>query len=178
MENFKFIEELIQTKDYLELTQDERAVVDTALGEGRYMELRQGILAMRGEKLPVKNRRATELLEAWKSERSGLAGLLLKPLPAYSYLIILCIFGLIYWLIPAKVVTQTLIAEKEVPVVVRDTVTVLKVDTLWRERVVRVPDPKVVQSEQAETIVPVQSVIERKSLSEQEDLLDLVVRGD
>lgn len=178
MENFKHIEELIRSKDHHELSEKERAMVDAQIDEETYGELRQGILQLKGERMPMKRNIEKELLQSMKRERSGVAGWLVKPLPAYAFLVILLPFGLIYWLTSPKVIIERQIAEKEVPVMVRDTVIVVKVDTLWRDRIVRVPQPIIVKNDQEKESVPVQNVVESKSLSEQEDLLDLVVRGD
>ena len=135
-------------------------------------------LPFSGERLALSRDRKKELLASWKSEPKGIAAWLVKPLPAYSYLVVFLLFGILYWLLPPKVVTETKIAEREVPVFVTDTVTVVRVDTLWRERVIKVAAPLVAQNDQPEDPALIQPAVESKSLSEQEDLLDLVVRGE
>ena len=178
MKNFEYIEELIQCRDYSDLRPEEQKIVDAELGEAQYTEMRDGILAVQGEKLSMKQKNEEALLAAWKPERTGALSWISKPVPAYAFLLIFLFFGLLYWLTPPRLVTEYQIAEKEVPVVLRDTVTVIQVDTLWRERLVQIPTPMVVQNEQVEQQAPVQQTIQNKSISEQEELLDLVVRGE
>ena len=111
MENFEYIEELIKNKDYNALSASERAIVDTVLDEEAYNNLRSGVSAVSGERLALSRDRKKELLTSWKSERKGIAAWLVKPLPAYSYLVVFLLFGILYWLLPPKVVTEKRISE-------------------------------------------------------------------
>lgn len=168
----------MQTKSFDELSKEDQALVSSALGEENYKELRATMIQIKGEKIPLKRDVKGELVKGMKKEPSLLVSLFLKPIPSYAFVVAVLLLVATYFLTPARVVRETLIAEKKIPVTVFDTVLVVQVDTLWRDRIVKVPVPMMVTDQKEADQLPIlQTSLENKSNSDQEDLLDLVVRG-
>ena len=91
MKNFEYIEELIRTKTYEELSHEERKIISSEMGEDNYSELRTALLKIREERIPLKRNLKKELLKQRK-EKTILKSFLLHPLPlrfpishAYSF---------------------------------------------------------------------------------------------
>ncbi|MEM9338372.1 MAG: hypothetical protein AAGA66_06550 [Bacteroidota bacterium] len=180
MKDFESIEKLIQTKAFSELSPNERMLAMEVMDENEYDAMHQAATDLKGERMPLKRNVKAELLKELKPQRGILHGLLLKPLPAYSLLILLLLFISTYFLFPKKVAIQTIVTIKEVPHMVKGTVTLIKIDTVWRDRIVKVPAPSFAsnQTHATDTAVVAQQPVKSRSISEQSELLDLVVRGE
>lgn len=180
METFEFIEKLMRNKAYHELSPKEQAAVDEAMSQDQYQEMRHAIHNLSEERLPLKRNIKAEILNEARKPHGILAGILLRPLPAYSLGIMLLIIVGTYFIIPKRVSTQTVVSVREVPLIIRDTVTIIRTDTLWRKQIVKIPVPVMAKNENitTESSGIVQQTLKNKSVSEQSALIDLVVRGD
>ena len=176
MENFEYIERLLQTKDFEELTGEERKLIADQLSQGEYDELRQTINKIGSERIKLQKDLKTQLLKENK-KRSAIVNLLLQPMPAYSIIFILFFASMLYIFTPSKVVTKTVISEREVPIIQLDTIFVVKKDTVWRERIIQVSSPPNLLVNKGESLNKTLNT-KNKSISNQEELLDLVVRGE
>lgn len=178
MKDFEQIESLLQSKSYNELSPAERKVVDQQLTAESYEELRIGMQQLKGEKLKVgKDVKASLMAEFRQEKASGFAALFQRTVPAYSLVLPLLVIALVFIYRPVKEVP--VIEDRIVEVMVRDTVEVIKTDTLWRDKVVKVPQLVYVTREESQPTAetPTTEVVNR-SLSDQKDVLDLVVRGE
>ena len=175
MKNFEQIEHLIKSKAYEELTDTERALVDQELTKDTYEELRESISLIQNEKISVRKDIKQSLMAELKQQERGVPSWIRFKLPAYTHAVPLLIIVYLLFLVPhkEKVVTQDRIVE----VKVRDTVLITKTDTLWRERLIKVPTPIYVTQKIESEPVPIDEVGKR-SLSDQKEIMDLVVRGD
>ncbi|MEO9484537.1 MAG: hypothetical protein ABJG47_13860 [Ekhidna sp.] len=176
MKEFERIESLLKTKAYEELTASERILVDQELTQEIYEELRVSITLLKGERLQTGKDVKHSLMAEFKAkEAKSTFAFFRYKLPAYTHLVPLSLIVYLIFFLPSeeRVVTQDRIVE----VMVRDTVTVTQVDTLWVEKVLRVSVPVyVTQASQAEKTEEIQPVTNR-SLSEQKEVMDLVIRG-
>ncbi|WP_462249871.1 hypothetical protein [Ekhidna sp.] len=176
MKEFEKIESLLKTKAYHSLTADEKAIVDAELGQDTYEELRNGITQIASEQIKVrKDVKASLMTEFKQQERRGIFALIQFKLPAYTHAFSLAIIIYVIFFMPKaeRVVTQNQIVE----VMVRDTIEIRQVDTLFVEKVVKVPTPVFVAQEvESEKPIEIKQVSNR-SISEQKEVMDLVVRG-
>ena len=179
MKEFEKIESLLKTKAYNELSKEERLLVDQELSKEAYDELRSAMYLLKEEKLAVSKDVKQSLLAEFKPRKfsprkfSRWAAINRKKVPAYSLVIPLLFLIAIFWYRPIKEVP--VIQNRVVEVMVRDTVKVMKTDTLWQEKIVRVPQLVYVEKEESSQELPESEVVSR-SLGEQKEVLDLVVR--
>lgn len=176
MEEFERIESLMKTKAYSALTKAERNLIDQELGEETYEQLRSNIIRLQDEKLAVNSDIKRSLMTEFRGvEGFGWKSFLNKKLPAYTHLIGLPLLIVIYFFLPAK--EKVVLQDRLVEVPVRDTVMVTQVDTLWMDRIVEIPTTVYVlqKVEQPENEIVQQT--SNLSLSDQKEVLELVVRG-
>ncbi len=176
MKAFEKIESLLKSKTYDELTKAERSLIDKELTQETYEELRMSMQMLQGEKLHVRKDVKQSLMKEFKQkDRSPVYSLFQFKLPAYTHVfsLALIVYLIFFMPRPEKIVPQDRIVE----VMIRDTVQVTQVDTLWIERVIKVPTPVYVTQElNAEEPTEIVQV-GNKALSDQKEVMDLVVRG-
>lgn len=175
MKEFEKIELLLKTKAYQELNASERALVDQELTQETYEELHTSMAQLQGEQLKVGKDVKYALMQEFKQKQKTSFSFFQFKMPAYTHAVPLLVIVYLLFFVPREemLVTQDRIVE----VMVRDTVQVTQIDTLWIETVVKVPTPVyVTQDLQPDKKEEIQQVSNR-SLSDQKDVLDLVVRG-
>ena len=175
MKEFEKIESLLKTKAYNELSKEEQLLVDQELTKEAYDELRSGMYLLKDEKLPVSNDVKKSLMAEFKQiETKGFAAILSKKVPAYTVIAPIMILIAIFWFLPTKEVP--VIQDRLVEVTIRDTIQVVKTDTLWREKIVKIP--QLVYVAKGDEVEKNSSpTVTNRSLGEQKELLDLVVKG-
>ncbi|MEM7297115.1 MAG: hypothetical protein AAF391_02485 [Bacteroidota bacterium] len=177
MNAFEKLESLLQSKAYSELTSEERSMVDQELTEETYEELREGIYLLKGEQKKMSNGVKQSLMAEFKQQRSpGFAGIFRKTVPAYSLIVPVVLFVLI--LVYQLTKEIPVIEDRIVEVTVRDTVQLIQTDTLWRDRIVEVKVPQLVYVANEEIEDAIEAEVSNKALSDQKEVLDLVVRGE
>lgn len=176
MKAFEEIENLMKEKSYGQLSSDERKLVDQELTAETYEELRTGMYQLKGEKLKVRKDVKSSLMAEFKGkETTGLASILTKRIPAYGLVIPLLLLVVLFIYKP---VTEVLVInDRIVEVTLYDTVEVVRTDTLWRDKIVKVPQLVYVTKEDSKDEQPTIEVVNR-SLGDHKEILDLVVRGD
>lgn len=177
MKDFEKIESLLQSKAYQELTSEERVIVDQELTEEAYEELRQSMYLLKGEQRKVSKHVKQSLMAELKgSAKPGFAAVFRKSVPAYSLILPVLLFVVLLVYRPTKEIP--VIEDRIVEVMVTDTVQVIQTDTLWRERIVEVKVPQLVYVAQEETTEQVETEVGNRTLSDQKEVLDLVIRGE
>lgn len=176
MKEFEKIESLLKSKSYDVLTHMERQLVDQELSQEVYEELRLGMNQLKGERLKVPKTVHQSLMAEFKQqESSAWSGLFSRKVPAYSLLVpLVLLIGIILFLPEREV---AVVNDRIVEVMVRDTIQVTRVDTLWRERLVQVPKLVYVTKD----VTPERTVelpATKRSLGDQKELMDLVVRSE
>ena len=177
MEHFEKIESLLKNKSYDELSKSERALVDQELSKENYEELRLSIVGLRDEKLKVGRDVKRSLMHEMRPKSSfNPFSLLQARIPAYAMLIPLLLFFFFIFSKPEEVeIPEAQIVE----VMVYDTVRVKQIDTLVVERVIRIPQ-KVYITENTipEDVKSVKKAVEKTTLSDQTEIMNLVIRGE
>lgn len=176
MKAFEEIENLMKEKSYDQLSSDERKLVDQELTAETYEELRMGMYLLEGEKLKVRKDVKSSLMAEFRGkEATGLASILTKRIPAYGLVIPLLLVVVLF--IYKPVTEVPVINDRIVEVTLYDTIEVVKTDTLWIDKIVKVPQLVYVVKEDENEEQPSIEMVNR-SLSDQKEILDLVVRGD
>ncbi len=180
MENkvFKKLDNLLRTKAYADLTQEERSWIDESLGKENFEELSSMVASLSHEKTRTVNPivKADLLKEMKRKNRGAFAGLLSYKTPLYvNVLTMLMLVFLVWVLLPSKEVIVEKPVTVKVPVI--DTITVqLPSDTVFIERKVRVEVPVyLTRTEQPKETL--EKEIKGKSLTEDEALRELLVSG-
>ncbi|WP_424962805.1 hypothetical protein [Ekhidna sp.] len=177
MENFEKIESLLKSKSYDELSREERVIVERELSKETYEELRVSIMGIRGEKLKVSKDTKQSLLNEMKPKSSFSPFALLQVrVPAYALLIPLLFFFFILLREPNEVrIPEARIVE----VMLHDTIRIQQIDTLVVERVIRVPQMiYITENTNVAETTSAKKEVERTTLSDQTEILDLVIRGE
>ncbi len=176
---FELIEKLLHQKSFKELNKEEKDVAIASLGnEENYEEMRAAILGISQERIPLKRSIDQEILREFKKQESPLLKFFSYKVPAFIPMVLLLFLMGFYTLRTPQVISQ--IEEVPVEVMVYDTINVVEVqvDTVWRERIVKVQAPVLVSQVGEATVEEEVLEVTNKSLSNQTDLLDLVVRGE
>ncbi len=176
MKDFEKIEKLLKSKSYSELSSDERSLIESELTQEVYEELRQAITQVQREKLQVNKSLKKSLMKEFKETNNSRLPVIFRwKIPALTHIIPLVVIVYLAFFMPKneRVITQDRIVE----IMVRDTVQINQVDTLYLERIVKVPTPVYVTREPKQTTSPEKIQTVNRSLSDQKEVLDLVVRG-
>ncbi|WP_420317060.1 hypothetical protein [Ekhidna sp.] len=176
MKEFKKIESLLKSKAYSELTKEEREIVGEELTQEAYEEIRVGIYKLQGERIKVNKRVKQSLMAEFSQGKTfDIANIFQRRIPAYSLILPFILLIAVFFYRPTKEVP--VIQDRMVEVMVHDTVRVVKTDTLWREKIVQVQQLVYVTKTDVETTSDKLEVPNR-SLEDQKEVLDLVIRGE
>lgn len=176
MKEFERIERLLKTKSYDDLSKAEKDLIDQELSQQVYEELQMGINQVSGERIKVhRDIKRSLMSEFRKEDKVGFFSFAAKRLPAYVHVILIMIIGYLAFLLPPKerIITQ----DRMVEVMVLDTIEVTRVDTLFVEKFVKVPTPVYVAQDPNTSKSDEVKQVSNRSISEQKDVMDLVVRG-
>lgn len=177
MKEFEKIESLLKSKAYDELTSSERSLVDEELTEETYEEIRLSMNLLKGEQLKVGKDVKKELMKEFRQKEPGIIYSLTQfKLPAYTHVFSLALIIYLIFFIPKP---TPVVQDRIVEVMVRDTVeiTQVKVDTFLIEKVIKVPTPVYVTQELEANEPQKVNQVSNRTLSDQKEVMDLVVRG-
>ncbi len=179
MENeFNRLDEILRTKTYADLNDEDRAWIDEVVGRSGFEELSSLVSSVSREReRAVSSNVKTDLVrEMKKKHRGALAVWLSYKTPMYANALALLFIAVSVWVfLPAREVIVEKPVTVRVPVV--DTVTVqLPSDTVFIERKIRVEVPVYLTRTAAPKEVN-EKEVRSKPLAEDEALRELLVSG-
>ncbi len=176
MENFEKYESLLQSRSYDTLDREERDLVEKFGGREAFEGEQQAILVLKSEIRKTDPGIKKALVAGLKSSKKLDHQWWAIQTPIYSHVLTSVAFFVLGWfLLPQQVEVVT--RDRLVEVTKVDTLRVHSRDTIYLERVVQVPVYEV--AKRSDDPDPSQtSLVQNRSISESQELLELVIRSD